>query len=117
MNDLLAVGLILLGMLVGAVLTWLLARGKMGAEIAAAVARSEAAVNTELSQMRERVRAGDENRKTEQVQSEKLQQQTEKWRTQLDEASNTIAKLDERASRVAELENQISQLRQMLEDR
>lgn len=104
MNDFLMPGLVLLGVAVGALLAWLLSRGRSRSAMEAAVARSEASAQSELAQLRERVRAGDEAKRTDRAAYEALKLEAGSLRNDLDDERDETAKLTERATRVPVLE-------------
>lgn len=116
MNELMAPALLLLGVVLGAAIVGLLARGKRAAEIDAAVARSGIELQRELSELRERVRASDEVRRADHANVESLKQQGETWRTERDLARDEIARLSERARRLPELEASMQESAQQLRE-
>ena len=113
MNEL-RTGLVLLGLVAGALLTWFLNRGRVAAQVDAAVARTGVALQSELAQLRERVRAADETRKADQADYDRLQRQADGWRDDLADARDETAKLAERASRVPTLEAEALDLTEQL---
>jgi DNA recombination protein RmuC len=114
MNDFLMPGLVLLGVTVGALLAWLLSRGRTRSLVDAAVARSETSAQSELAQLRERVRAGDEARRTDRAAYDALKLEAESLRNDLDEERDETAKLTERATRVPVLEQETGRLAEEL---
>ena len=120
MNELLTPGLVLVGMLIGAVVMHLVARGRLAVQLEAAVGKAQAALQGELIQLRERLRIGEEARQADRQASETLRRQAEAWREDLDDARDDVAKLEERASRVPLLESEMNalagQLRSSQED-
>ena len=106
MNDFLMPGLILIGVAVGALLAWLLNRSRTLSLVDAAVARSEASAQGELAILRERVRAGDEAKRTDRAAYDALKLQAESLRNDLDDERDDTAKLTERATRVPALEQE-----------
>lgn len=96
-------GLVLLGVVIGAVLTWLLSRGRGEAQMAAAVSRAEAAAEGELAQLRERVRTGDETREQAQSNFDQLKREAAALQDEVEAASQEAATLRERASQVPTL--------------
>ena len=114
MNELLVPGIGILGVLVGALVVWLLARSRTAAQLDAAVSKAEAGFQGELVLLRERVRAADETRLVEQASHNDLKRQAEDLRDDLDDARDDAAKLTERASRVPALEAEISGITEQL---
>jgi DNA recombination protein RmuC len=105
----------LVGVFIGALLAWLLGRNRVAAQIDAAAYKAELALQGELSELRERVRTGDETRRVEHGQFEALQRQANSLRDELDTARDGMAKLEERSSRVPTLEAEKSLLERKLE--
>ncbi len=106
MNDFLMPGLVLLGVALGALLAWLVSRGRTRSLVEAAVARSEASAQGELAILRERVRAGDEAKRTDRAAYDALKLEAESLRNNLDDERDETAKLTERATRVPALEQE-----------
>ena len=106
--------MVLLGVATGALMTWLLGRGKLTAQVDAAVARTEATLQSELTQLRERGRIGEEARRTEQLGLEAMKRESEGWRTALNHERATTATLTERVSRVPILETEAGVLGERL---
>jgi DNA recombination protein RmuC len=107
MVDAMTIGLLAGAVLVGALLAWLIGRGRVAAQIDAAVARAEAPLQGELAQLRERVRSTEEALRSKHGDFEALQRQADAWRQALDTERDETAKLTERASRVPALEAQV----------
>lgn len=105
----------LAGVFIGALLAWLLGRSRAAAQIDAAAYKAELALQGELSELRERIRAADETRRVEHGQLESLQRQANGLRDELDTARDGMAKLEERSSRVPTLEAEKSLLERKLE--
>jgi DNA recombination protein RmuC len=114
MNEFFMPGLVLFGVAVGAVLSWMISRGRVASQVDAAVAQADATLQGELAQLRERVRAADEARKADQGVFDALKRQADGWRNDLDQARDETAKLTERASRVPTLEGELSALSEQL---
>ncbi len=114
MSELLVPGIGILGVLVGALVVWLLVRSRTAAQLEAAVSKAEAGFQGELVLLRERVRAADETRQVEQASHSELKRQVEDLRDDLDDARDDAAKLTERASRVPALEAEISGITEQL---
>lgn len=110
MSEIVIPGLVLLGLIAGALLTWFFSRGRSAALVQAALAQADAALQGELSQLRERVRAGAEARQTEQGAFEAFKSQADKWRNDLGDARDETAKQTERASRVPALQAEAANL-------
>ncbi|MBT2325733.1 DNA recombination protein RmuC [Variovorax paradoxus] len=92
----------------------LVARGRVAAQLEAAVGKAEAALQGELIQLRERLRIGEEARQADRQATDALRRQGEAWRQELDDASNEVAKLGERAARVPTLEAELDTLTEQL---
>ena len=114
MNELSLPALVLLGVAVGALLTWLLCQARTRSVVEAAVARSEVSVQGELAQLRERVRSGEETKKSDQASYAALKLEAESLRDDLDDERDETAKLTERASRVQTLEAKVVGLAEQL---
>lgn len=114
MNDLFIPLAAIVGLAVGVVLALWLTRGKAAAQTEAAVAKAEATSQSELAQLRERARAADEIRRTEQSGAEESRRQAETYRNDLDAARDEIAKLTERAGRVPVLDAEVVRLSTLL---
>ena len=104
MQPLLLPASLVVGLLVGALLAWLLARGRVTSQVEAAVATSQGAALAELAQLRERVRQSDESRHADQIVHGALKLEADGWRNALDTARDECAQLAERASRVPVLQ-------------
>ncbi|WP_018988359.1 DNA recombination protein RmuC [Aromatoleum toluclasticum] len=96
------------GVLAGAVLVWLLLRGRAAEAAAAAVEQGRAEVRIELAAATERVRALEQGRAQAISQFDALRRQAGEWRDALDAVRDERAQLAERASRVAGLEQQLA---------
>jgi DNA recombination protein RmuC len=116
MNELMAPALLMLGVILGAVIVGLLAQGKRRAEVDSAVARAAIELQGELSELRERVRAGDEARRSDSAKAEALRQQADTWRSEGDLARDEIARLSERVRRMSELEAELAESAKKLGD-
>lgn len=99
MNELVSPVFLLLGLLLGAIVATYFARTKRASEVEAAAAKSAASAQGELSELRERVRAGDETRHAEQGAAEAARRQAEVWRDELDRSRDEVASLTARVSR------------------
>jgi len=113
MNEFFSAGFLLLGLILGAVVATYLARSKRASEVEAAVAKAVISAQGELSELRERVRAGDESRRAEQSAAEAVRRQGETWRDELDRVRDEVASLTARVSRVPELEQEIEKRDQL----
>ncbi|MCC4114141.1 DNA recombination protein RmuC [Aromatoleum toluclasticum] len=96
------------GVLAGAVLVWLLLRGRAAEAAAAAIEQGRAEVRIELAAATERVRALEQGRAQAITQFDALRRQAGEWRDALDAVRDERAQLAERASRVAGLEQQLA---------
>lgn len=115
MAEFLVPGLVLAGVVIGALLTWLLSRGRITALVDAAVSRAEAVAQAELAQLRERVRTGEENQQKAQAAFSELKREADELQEELEAANEEAATLKERASQVPTLllekQNLATQLR------
>jgi DNA recombination protein RmuC len=102
------------GFLVGAFLFYFASRGRVVAQVEAAVASATASREAELSQLRERNRSIEEARRSDHENHATLKAQAECWRDSLDTARDEVAKLGERAARIAVLENEVGSLGEQL---
>ena len=102
------------GILLGALLAWLFARGRAASQIEVAVGKSEGALQGELAQLRERVRQSDESRRAGQIAYDALKLQADGWRDALDTARDERAQLMERALRVPALQEEVDGLKENL---
>jgi DNA recombination protein RmuC len=84
-------------------------------QVEAAVARTQATFQAEVSELRVRVQSAEEQRHEHLSALERLRSQADGWRTDLDLARDDVAKLGERASRVATLEAELQKIRGQLE--
>jgi DNA recombination protein RmuC len=92
------------GLAIGSGLVWLFNRGKLKPIVEAAVATQQAGLQSELTQLKERLRFTEANRENERATFETLRRQADAWRNELDASRDEAARLNERASRVATLE-------------
>lgn len=108
MSELFSPSFLLLGLILGAIAATYFARAKRATEVEAAAAKAAASAQGELSELRERVRAGDEARRAEQGAAEASRRQGEAWRDELDRVRDEVASLTARVSRVPALEDEIA---------
>ena len=101
---------LVLGIVIGALLAYFLSRGRAVSQVEAAVAKAEGAAQTELAQLRERVRLAEESKNAAQVVYDALKLQSETWRDALDAARDERSQLNERAQRVPVLEGEVVEL-------
>ncbi|WP_244861024.1 DNA recombination protein RmuC [Aromatoleum petrolei] len=94
------------GVVAGAVLVWLLLRGRAAEAAAAAIEQGRAEVRVELAAATERARALEQERAQSLAQFDALRRQAGEWRDALDAVRDERAQLAERATRVAPLEQQ-----------
>ncbi|WP_211168949.1 DNA recombination protein RmuC [Aromatoleum toluvorans] len=97
------------GVLAGALLVWLLLRGRAGEAAGAAIEQGRAEVRVELAAALERARALEQERSQTLAQFEALRREAGAWRDALDAARDERAQLAERASRVAGLEQKLAE--------
>ncbi|MDB5761631.1 MAG: recombination protein RmuC [Herminiimonas sp.] len=103
-NQLTLLFAVMAGALIGGAVTWKIQRGQIGAAIEKG--RSDAQV--ELATSKERLRSTEEELRQCELNQEKVQQQANRWRDELDVAHNEKAQLAERASRVPALESDLA---------
>ena len=114
MNDVFAVGLVLLGMLIASIFAWLFSRGRLAAEITAALAESQRNSQLEIASLKERVRQSDQDRQSTQAALEKTKQDLEQWRETLSVERAERAKMSERVERVLALESELAGITERL---
>ena len=95
-----------IGLVLGALITWLLSRNR----IATATEQGKAVGAIELATAAERVRSLDAERGQLLRVQEEMKAQGNVWREELDRVRDERAQLTERASRVPTLEEQVSNL-------
>jgi len=105
---------VLVSVALGALLSWLIGRGRTQAAVEAAVAKAESTSQSELAQLRERIRAADETRRLDQLSHEALVHQTEALRRDMTNEKDESAKFAERALRVPVLEQEAHRLQEEL---
>lgn len=101
---------------VGLLIGWLATRGRSNA-LGQAAAAAKAEMQVDLATLTERARSLSMALELERERHEALKQTADMRRTELDSASNEIAKLTERASRVPTLEGEISTAHEALKAR
>jgi DNA recombination protein RmuC len=114
MSDFLMSGAVLLGLVVGVLMTWFVIRGRTHSLVEAAVARAEAAAQSELAQLRERARASDETKQADRLAQDALKLEAASLRNKLDDERDETAKLTERVTRVPVLEQDNTRLAEEL---
>jgi DNA recombination protein RmuC len=95
------------GVVVGALIVWLLLRGRMSEAVAAALEQGRAEVRIELAAANERLRASEQERSQSRQQFDALRVQADEWRDALDQARDERAQLSERALRLPVLQQQL----------
>lgn len=100
----------LLGVLVGAVVSWMTARSSMASAVEAAVTRAQSEMSAETAQLRERARLADESKREEQAERNALKTELDGVRADLDRARDEVARQTERALQVPDLQNKVSDL-------
>jgi DNA recombination protein RmuC len=103
---------LLVALIAGLVLGLVLARSRTQAQVDAALAQEGHAAQVELAQMRERLRAGEQETAAVRSELERTRAEGQGWRRELDASRDERARLTERASRVAPLEAEVAQLAQ-----
>lgn len=116
-NAVAALVAVLVGLGVGAVATWLVARAAQARAVEAEVAKSQAALGAELAQLRERVLLADGARRDGQAAHAQAASQLDVARAELDRARDEVARLTERAGQVAPLQLRAEQLQLELRQR
>jgi len=102
--------IVLAALIAGLVVGLALARARGRAELNAALAQAGNAAQVELAQVRERLRASEQECAATRTELERLRREGLGWRSELDASRDERARLTERASRVAPLEAEIAQL-------
>lgn len=95
------------GVAAGALIVWLLLRGRGAEALAAAMEQGRSEVRIELASATERMRAFEQERGQSRLQFEALRVQADEWRDALDQARDERAQLSERALRVPVLQQQL----------
>lgn len=114
MQSILTSSALLLGLILGAAFTYWMSRSRSASQMEAAVARAQGSTQTELAQLRERVRLGEASKLADKVVYDALKRQSETWRDALDAARDECSTLNERALRVPVLEGEAAELAERL---
>ncbi len=104
-----ATGLLGFGAVAGASVAWLGLRARV-AQAEAAGVQSQAALQVEAAQLRERIRLTEQERQGLQDQAIELRHQAESWRDALDATRDECAQLGERTARLTQLEDELARL-------
>lgn len=99
--------ILILGLVVGAVIAWLLARNREGVRVQAAVAQAQSASQVQAAQLEERLRGMAEDLRIARDTREQLERQSNALRDELANVRDELARLSERSSRVPALEAEI----------
>lgn len=95
---------VLLGLVVGAVITWLTSRSLCTSAVETAVLKAQSESQAELSQLRERSNALELSQQKSVASFAELTAQFDRRREELDQARDEVSRLSERAARVDSLE-------------
>ncbi|MFM0002048.1 DNA recombination protein RmuC [Paraburkholderia dipogonis] len=106
--------ILVVGLIVGAVIAWILTRGRDGLRVQAAVSQAQSASQVQVTQLEERLRATTEELRAARDALEQLERQSGSMREELDKARGEQARLTERSSRVPALEGEIQNLREQV---
>lgn len=99
--------ILILGLVVGAVIAWLLARNREGVRVQAAAAQAQSASQVQAAQLEERLRGMAEDLRIARDTREQLERQSNALRDELANVRDELARLSERSSRVPALEAEI----------
>ncbi|NMG77178.1 DNA recombination protein RmuC [Aromatoleum diolicum] len=102
------------GVAAGALIVWLLLRGRGTEALVAAMEQGRSEVRIELAAASERLRAIEQERSQIRLQFDALRQQADEWRNALDQARDERAQLSERALRVPVLQQQLDETARQL---
>lgn len=106
--------ILVVGLIVGAVIVWILTRGRDGLRVQAAVSQAQSTSQVQVTQFEERLRATTEELRASREALEQLERQSGSMREELDKVRGEQARLTERSSRVPALEEEIQNLREQL---
>jgi DNA recombination protein RmuC len=98
----------LLGVLAGAVASWIAARSSLASAVEGAVTRAQSDMTAETAQLRERARLADETKREDQAERNALKAELDGVRAELDKARDEVARQTERALQVPELQRKVS---------
>lgn len=99
--------ILILGLVVGAVIAWLLVRNREGVRVQAAAAQAQSASQVQAAQLEERLRGMAEDLRIARDTREQLERQSNALRDELANVRDELARLSERSSRVPALEAEI----------
>ncbi|GJH29255.1 DNA recombination protein RmuC [Caballeronia novacaledonica] len=116
MNSFVYLGFLVVGVMVGAVISWLLMRGRIQLQIQAAVVRIQSASQIDLAQKEERLRATLEEIAKLRVARDLAAKEFSELRSELDQSRNEQARLSERSSRVPQLEADLKRLLERVQE-
>ncbi|MEX3815957.1 DNA recombination protein RmuC [Paraburkholderia sp. BR13439] len=112
MDLLVGSAILVVGLIVGAVIAWILTRGRDGLRVQAAVSQAQSASQVQVTQLEERLRATTEELRAARDALEQHERQSGSMREELDKVRGEQARLTERSSRVPALEEEIQNLRE-----
>lgn len=104
---------VLIALVVGIASGWLLSALRQRTQTAAAVAIAQAEKDIELATLNERLRIGDSQLQAALDRAKQFEAEARQLGSEIDEASNEIARLGERAARVVALETELETSRQL----
>ncbi|WP_228768030.1 DNA recombination protein RmuC [Limnohabitans sp. DM1] len=111
---------VFLGLVFGAVITWLALKGQRVSAVETAVIKAQSESQYELSQLRERSNTLESSLQKSASSLSELNAQLDRRREELDQARDDVSRLSERVARVENLENSLSssseQLRRQSEE-
>lgn len=105
---------VFLGLVVGAIITWLTSRGILGSAVETAVLKTQSESQAELSQLRERSNSLESSLQKRVSSFNELSAQLDRRREELDQARDDVARLSERVARVEILENSLDSASEQL---
>lgn len=108
--------ILLIGLFVGSVIAWLLARARTLLQIQAAVSQAQATSQIDYAQKEERLRAATEELVTLRDARDQASRLYSDLRAELDRSRDEQARLEERSSRVPGLESEIQKLTDRIQE-
>ncbi|CAL8473591.1 DNA recombination protein RmuC [Caballeronia sp. S22] len=116
MDSFVYIGFLVIGVMAGAVVSWLLMRGRVQLQVQAAVAQTQSASQIDFAQKEERLRATLEEIAKLRVARDLAAKEFSELRSELDQSRNDQARLSERSSRVPELEADLKRLLEKIQE-
>ncbi|QBR02471.1 DNA recombination protein RmuC [Paraburkholderia pallida] len=107
--------ILLIGLFLGSIIAWLLARGRAQLQLHAALSQTKATSQIDYAQKEERLRAATEELATLRNARDNANLQYSDLRAELDRSRDDQARLEERSSRVPSLEGEIKKLTERIQ--